>query len=77
MERSVMSDLSNEMWLAERLKDHRGPDIFSGDTNHTIRKQRLRQAINSCGLEAVVIGSKKGKPISWREAFESFYGEAL
>lgn len=72
-----MTDLSNEIWLAQRLRDHRGPDIFAGDTNPALRKQRLREAIKSCGLESVVIGSKKGKPMNWRDAFQSLYGEAL
>jgi len=72
-----MVDLSDEIWLAQRLRDHRGPNIFAGDTNSDVRKQRLREAIKSCGLETVVIGSKKGKPINWRDAFQSLYGEAL
>jgi len=30
-----------------------------------------------CGLECVVIGAKEGKPVNWRAAFESLYGEPL
>lgn len=72
-----MSDLDNEFWLRERMLDHRGPDVFDGATDPNMRKQRFRAAIKQCGLEVVVIGSKKGKPVNWRQAFESLYGEPL
>jgi hypothetical protein len=72
-----MTDLSNEIWLAQRLRDHRGPDVFDGDTNSDARKQRFREAIKACGLESIVIGAKKGTPVNWRHAFESLYGEPL
>lgn len=69
--------LYDEAWLAQRMLDHRGPDVFDGTTDPSIRKQRLREAINSCGLSCVVIGAKAGKPVSWRVAFETLYGEPL
>lgn len=69
--------LHDEGWLAQRMLDHRGPDVFDGTTDANIRKQRFRDAINSCGLACVVIGSKNGKPVNWRTAFESLYGEPL
>jgi hypothetical protein len=72
-----MSKLYDEAWLAKRMLDHRGPDIFDGTTDTNIRKQRFRAAINECGLASVVIGAKDKKPVSWREAFKSVYGEPL
>ncbi len=69
--------LHDEAWLAKRMLDHRGPDVFDGTTDLTIRKQRMREAINTCGLACVVIGAKEGKPVNWREAFKSLYGEEL
>lgn len=72
-----MTDLSNEIWLAQRLRDHRGPDVFDGVSDPNTRKTRFREAIKACGLESVVIGAKKGIPVNWRQAFESLYGELL
>jgi hypothetical protein len=69
--------LHDEAWLAKRMLDHRGPDVFDGTTDPTIRKQRMREAINSCGLACVVIGAKEGKPVNWRAAFKALYGEEL
>jgi hypothetical protein len=70
-------NLYDEAWLAQRMLDHRGPDVFDGVTDPTIRKQRMREAINTCGLACVIIGAKDKKPVNWRQAFESLYGEAL
>lgn len=70
-------NLHDEAWLAQRMLDHRGPDVFDGTTDPTIRKERMREAINSCGLACVVIGAKEGKPVNWRDAFKSLYGEEL
>jgi len=68
---------NSELWLRERMMDHRGPDVFDGDTNIDSRKQRFRDAIKACGLELVIIGGKNGKPVNWAQAFESLYGEKL
>ncbi len=70
-------DLSSEMWLAKRLRDHRGPDVFDGITDKETRKSRFREAVESCGLRSVVIGSVDGKPVNWAAAFERCYGEPL
>ncbi len=72
-----MTDLSRELYLRERLIDHRGPDVFDGTTDRTTRMQRFRDAIRDCGLQSVIIGADNGKPVSWPEAFERCYGEAL
>ena len=72
-----MSDLDNEFWLAQRMLDHRGPDVFDGTTDRQTRCQRFREAIKDCGLTNVIIGAKQRKPVSWKEAFESLYGVTL
>lgn len=59
------------------MLDHRGPDVFDGTTDTNTRKQRMRDAIVTCGLAYVVIGAKDKKPVNWRMAFESLYGEPL
>jgi hypothetical protein len=72
-----MIGLHDEAWLAKRMLDHRGPDVFDGTTDSTVRKTRLREAIVQGGLSCVVIGAKNGKPVSWRQAFEALYNEKL
>jgi len=72
-----VSNIFDEAWLAKRMLDHRGPDVFDGITDPDIRKERFRAAIKQCGLECVVIGAKNKKPVNWRDAFESLYGESL
>ena len=72
-----MSELVSEMWLAQRMLDHRGPDVFDGTTDKQSRMLKFRNAIKECGLACVVIGSKDKKPVNWREAFEQIYGVPL
>lgn len=72
-----MSDIASEMFLAQRMLDHRGPDVFDGTTDKQSRMRKFRSAINECGLASVVIGSKQGKPVTWAEAFETVYAEPL
>lgn len=72
-----MSELESEMWLAQRMLDHRGPDVFDGTSDKQSRMLKFRQAIKDGGLACVVIGAKQGKPVMWREAFQTVYGEQL
>lgn len=72
-----MTELYDEAWMGKRMLDHRGPDVFDGTTDTNIRKQRFRDAIKACGLACVVIGARKGKPVTWSEAFNGVYGEIL
>lgn len=72
-----MSDIYDEAWMAKRMLDHRGPDVFDGIIDMPTRMQRFREAIKQGGLEHVVIGAKDKKPVNWRAAFESLYGEPL
>lgn len=69
-------DVKHEMWLATRLKAH-GAEIFTGDTNPALRRDRFRKAIRDNLLGLVVVGQKDGKPIDYAAAFESLYGEPL
>jgi hypothetical protein len=72
-----VNELYDEAWLGKRMLDHRGPDVFDGITDTNIRRDRFREAIKQGGLEHVVIGAKDKKPVNWRAAFESLYGEKL
>lgn len=74
---SLLSQQQNEAWLAKRLVEHRGPDIFEGLTDTDSRREAMRAAIKSNGLELVIVGSKGGKPVCWKAAFERCYGEKL
>jgi hypothetical protein len=72
-----LSQLDNEAWLAKRMLDHCGLDVFDGTTDTNTRKERFREAIKTSGLECVIIGAKDRKPVDWRAAFESLYNEPL
>lgn len=72
-----MIKLSDEAWLARRMREHGGGDIFQGTTDTVIRKDRLRSAIKDGGLSAVVVGANDHKPVTWGAAFERLYGEPL
>ena len=72
--------LAAEMWLAERLKAHGVTAVFSGITDHEIRKQRFRQAIVDGGLQQVMAcanSTAERRAQSYAEAFEEMYGEPL
>lgn len=73
----TLADLDNEGWLAQRMRDHRGPDVFDGVTDKAVRCSRFRAAIKTNALTSVVIGSREGKPWSWADAFKRVYGEEL
>ena len=68
--------LDHELWLSQRLRQH-GVDAFDGDTTPEVRCQRIREAIRKHGLECVIVGSKQGEPVTYPQAFERIYGEAL
>lgn len=73
----ALHKMDGELWLAQRFRDHAHVEVFDGVTDPQVRMQRCREAIKQHGLEVVIVGSKKGKPVNWRQAFESLYGEAL
>jgi hypothetical protein len=74
---SALRQLDGELWLAKRFTELRKADLFDGTTDTALRCQRVRAAIKQHGLEVVIVGSKKGKPMTWRDAFEALYGEPL
>lgn len=66
-----------EMFMAKRLKEH-GANIFTGVTDSTERKERIRKAIIDCGLDVIVIGRNgAGKTETYADAFARFYNEPL
>jgi hypothetical protein len=72
-----MTTLNDEAWLARRMRDHGGGDVFQGLTDIPTRRERMREAIRAGGLAAVVVGASERKPVTWSAAFERLYGEAL
>lgn len=72
-----MTSLNDEAWLARRIREHGGGDVFQGTTDTAVRKERMRQAIKGAQLSAVIISGVGKKPVTWSEAFERLYGEPL
>lgn len=69
--------LSDELWLVGRLRDHIA-QIFTGDTDPVIRRDRIRRAIVNAELATVILGKNAaGKAENYAEAFERLYGEPL
>lgn len=69
--------LDAELWFVKRLKDH-GRKVFTGDSNPTERRERIRQAIVDANLQLAIIGrGPNKKPETYAQCFERFYGESL
>lgn len=75
-QRGLLDQLDGEQWLQRRIALH-GIDVFAGDTNQALRKQRFRDAIKQHGLEAVICGSRESRPVTYAQAFRRLYGEDL
>lgn len=66
-----------EMYFARRLGEH-GKHVFTGLSDPTITKDRIRQAILGAHLDCTIIGrAPNGKPETYAQSFERFYGEPL
>lgn len=66
-----------EMYFARRLGEH-GKHVFSGLSDPTITKDRIRQAIIDSRLDCTIIGrAPSGKPETYAQSFERFYSEPL
>jgi len=77
MRARVAEILSNEIWLANRLRQH-GAAIFDGVTDPEARRERVRAAILAHGLAQVIVGrGQDRKPRTYAEVFEAIYGEPL
>jgi hypothetical protein len=67
-----------EAWLARRVLDQTGVDVFTGTTDCDIRRERIRAAILERGLAAVVLGKGAGgKPENYQQIFERLYSQPL
>lgn len=75
-----LDDLKRELWLERRLREH-GVRIMDGVTDAAERKRRARAAIVDGGLGGVICGRRagdpRGKPVTYAQAFELVFGEAL
>jgi hypothetical protein len=67
-----------EMYFARRLGEH-GKRIFTGPTDPTITKDRIRQAIIDARVDCTIIGRHPvtQKPETYAASFERFYSEPL
>lgn len=66
-----------ELYFARRLGEH-GKRIFSGLSDPTITKDRIRQAIIDAHLDCTIIGrAPSGKPETYAASFQRFYGTPL
>lgn len=69
--------LNRELYMARRLMDH-GCDVFAGSSNTATRKACFRRVITQRGLEHTILGKdSSGKCLTYAQAFERTYGEAL
>lgn len=61
--------------LWTRLLGPHGRAIFSGDTNHAVRVQRIRAVILNLGWSEERVQVRK--PETYRQAFYRYFGESL
>jgi len=71
-----MTNFSDEIWMAGKLKQH-GASIFDGLSTIEQRRERVRQLILANQLAGEKCGTREGKPVTFREAFEALYSEPL
>lgn len=53
------------------------PQIFAGETDPAIRRERIRRAIVNAELGDTPLGKHAGKIENYAQAFERLYGEPL
>lgn len=69
--------LDAELWLLGRLQHHIA-QIFTGETDADVRRERVRRAIIVGELNKIVLGKRAGGGAeTYEEAFERLYGEPL
>lgn len=74
----MIPDFYLEYWLAQRVSSPNLQTIFDGVTDVNERCKRMRGAIVDSGIaDATAGGIKRGRPKTFRQCFESLYGEPL
>lgn len=69
--------LDAELWLLGRLQQHLA-QIFTGETDADVRRERVRRAIIAGELEQIILGKRAdGKVENYADAFERLYHEPL
>jgi hypothetical protein len=67
-----------EAWLAKRLLDQTGIDVFTGTTDRDIRRERIRAAILDHRLANIVLGKgPSGKPEDYATILQRLYAQPL
>lgn len=74
---STFDEHDKERYLARRIYEQSGVDIFEGLTDRTIRHHRARQAIIELGAAVICGRDKDGKPQPYSQVFESVYDAPL
>lgn len=67
-------NMSIELWFVRKAGC---PEVFDGDTTFELRRQRVREHVLNRGIADATAGHKNGQPMTFREAFEGVYEEAL
>jgi hypothetical protein len=66
-----------ELWLLGRLQHHLA-QVFTGETDPDVRKERVRRAIILGELDLIILGKRAGGGAeNYAQAFERLYGEPL
>lgn len=74
---SSFKKLDAEMWLLGRLQHHIA-QVFTGETDTDVRRERVRRAIILGELEQIILGKRAGGGSeTYAQAFERLYGEPL
>lgn len=74
---SSFKKLDAEMWLLGRLQHHLA-QIFTGETDDDVRRERVRRAIILGELDSIILGKRAGGGSeTYAQAFERLYGEPL
>ena len=69
--------LDAELWLLGRLQSHLA-QIFTGETDCDVRRERVRRAIIIGELDSIILGKRAGGGSeTYAQAFERLYGEPL
>lgn len=66
-----------DVWFANRFGRRGFAEVFAGVTTPEERRDRIRALIVRERRGAEIVGNRKGRPVTYAEAFEKFYGMPL
>jgi hypothetical protein len=74
---SAFVQFDRELWLAKRVGLPHPMELFQGVTTAEERRNRIRVVIQIRGLSDCPCNPRAEAPVTFRQAFERLYGEAL